>query len=395
MPQLIKNETFADGELVTGLRLNNIIDLATLGTQSITAQTAVSSFDIQSSDYLLVYDSSANALRKASIDDIFRSGQTVKYAGISGIAGADLAVAIASGFSFVINGNTNIPANLTVTGLVQGGTGKFTTELTIPAGTTATRPASPVAGSVRLNTDTGFTEVWNGTTWTNSSILGTENTFTAKNTFSNTADVTGAFKVNDRVGFALYQVYEESIPYAAQYGTGGGVVWTSQLFTKPIDEIWVIDIDVVIYTGIRNTSVNWGYPNFSFLNGGIILTGSNSPSGTMVLNVGTTKTLDAITLALTYAQVIPSVGGLGDDKLRIYKYKTASNSMLTGKSYTNNGTSVTVTSTAHGLSAGQYINVYADKSSLSGRYILTSAATDTFTYANSTAAGSGTLAYIA
>lgn len=37
--------------------------------------------------------------------------------------------------------------------------------LQLPAGTTAQRPASPVAGMIRRNTDTGYLEVYNGTAW--------------------------------------------------------------------------------------------------------------------------------------------------------------------------------------------------------------------------------------
>jgi hypothetical protein len=394
MPQLIKGQSFADGDLVTGLTLNNIIDLATLSQTAITSQTAVTTFDIQSSDYFLIYDSSANALRKASVDDIFRSGQTVKFSGISGISGADLAVAIASGQSFVINGNTSIPANLTVTGLVQGATGKFTTELTIPSGTTATRPASPVAGSVRLNTDTGFTEVWNGTAWTNSSILGSSNTFTAKNTFSNVVDVTGAFKLNDKVGFSLYQVYEETIPYV----NGPTVtLWTSSAFTKPADEMWIFEVDTVInssnpmYVVFRDgAGVAW---NQFIINGSSVI----SCLSRWFVNVGTALSVETMSItstngAFTLANPVYSTGA---NKFRIYKHKTASGFMLTGKTYTNNGISVTVTSTAHGLTAGQYINVWASNSLISGRWVITSAATDTFVFANTATAGSGTIAYIA
>ena len=40
---------------------------------------------------------------------------------------------------------------------------------TMPVGTTAERPASPVAGMQRLNTTTGYLEVYNGVAWYNSS----------------------------------------------------------------------------------------------------------------------------------------------------------------------------------------------------------------------------------
>ena len=379
MPQLIKGQSFADGDLVTGLTLNNIIDLATLSPTAITSQTAVTTFDIESSDYFLIYDSSASALRKASVDDIFRSGQTVKFSSISGIAGSDLAVAIASGQSFVINGNTSIPANLTVTGLIQGATGKFTTELTIPAGTTATRPASPVSGSVRFNTDTGLTEIWNGTSWSNSSISGTANTFTAKNTFSNVVDVTGAFKVNDRVGFSLYDIYVKT------WSQSSSVITIYPTFTKPAGEFWIFEFEL--------GSANSRTVQFLLGGGTVINTYSQFYAGS---GMGLVKWISGVTESLTAETIRSSSTTTGwTAELRIYKYKTATNLMLTGKSYINNGTSVTVTSTAHGLTAGQYVNVWASNTDISGRYVITSAATDTFVFANPATAGSGTLAYIA
>ena len=38
---------------------------------------------------------------------------------------------------------------------------------TMPVGTTAERPASPVAGMQRINTTTGYLEVYNGGSWYN------------------------------------------------------------------------------------------------------------------------------------------------------------------------------------------------------------------------------------
>jgi hypothetical protein len=338
MPQIIKGQSFADGDLVTGLTLNNIIDLATLGVQSITAQTAVSSFDVQSSDYFLIYDSSASGLRKSSVDDLFRSGQTVKFSSISGIAGSDLAVSIAGGFSFVINGNTSIPANLTVTGLVQGGTGKFTTEITIPTGTTATRPASPVAGSFRYNTTTTLLEVYNGTAWVDTSVLGTNNTFSGTNTFSNTVNITGNIQFNGTPVYALSAITEEDIPNA----TGSGVLFTSSSFTKPSDEIWVFEVNSVIATiggsawsgnlSFLNTS---GTPYFIIYDANV---GNFDYSGTAlaggdfdcrwVVQAGVTLTIETVRISLNLSggagvTLNPTFLANPNSKFRIYKYRTA------------------------------------------------------------------------
>ena len=65
--------------------------------------------------------------------------------------------------------NTTIPNNLTVTGTLSTNAAvvpvvNATGTLTIPVGTTAARPVG-VAGMMRLNSTTGFSEYYNGTSW--------------------------------------------------------------------------------------------------------------------------------------------------------------------------------------------------------------------------------------
>ena len=318
MPQIIKTETFADGQLVTGLRLNNIIDLATLGTQSITAQTAVSAFDIESTDYLLVYDASATALRKATIDDIFRSGQTIKASSISGVSGANLAVSIAVGYFLSVNGNTNITGDLVGTGLVQGAKGKFSTEITIPADTTANRPASPVAGSFRYNTTTALLEVYNGTAWVNSDILATNNTFSGTNTFSNTVNITGAVQYNGTAVYGLTAITEESIPI----GGGSGIIWTSSSFTKPADEIWVFEVDTWVSSAgtISLSFINTAGTSYNVfdING----VSQSSVLTRWVVNSGTALTAETMRINDVIGGATLGVAGAAN-KFRIYKYRTA------------------------------------------------------------------------
>jgi hypothetical protein len=338
MAQILKGQTFADGDLVTGLKLNNIVDLATLLPNAITDQTALTAFDVQSTDYFLIYDASATALRKASVDDLFRSGQTVKFSSISGISGSNLAVSIAGGYFFTVNGNTNITGDLVGTGLVQGSKGKFSTEITIPADTTANRPASPVAGSFRYNTTTALLEVYNGTAWVNSDILATNNTFSGTNTFSNTVNITGAVQFNGTAVYALYAITEENIPNA----TGSGVIWTSSSFTKPSDEIWVFEVNSVIATiggsawsgnlSFINTS---GTPYFIIYDANV---GSFDYSGTAlaggdfdcrwVVQAGVTLTIETVRISLALSSgsgvtLNPTFLSNPNSKFRIYKYRTA------------------------------------------------------------------------
>jgi len=320
MAQILKGQTFADGDLVTGLKLNNIVDLATLLPNAITDQTALTAFDVQSTDYFLIYDASATALRKASVDDLFRSGQTVKFSSISGVSGSNLVVSIAGGYFFTVNGNTNITGDLVGTGLVQGSKGKFSTEVTIPADTTANRPASPVAGSFRYNTTTALLEVYNGTAWVDTSVLGTNNTFSGTNTFSNTVNITGAVQFNGTAVYALSAITEETITTA----TGSGVLWTSSSFTKPSDEIWVFEVDA--YIGSTGTI------SFNFLNtagtsyNAYITNGVNSAPmySRWVVNAGTTLTVETVRINNNGPSVNLAQTTFGAaNKFRIYKYRTA------------------------------------------------------------------------
>ena len=62
--------------------------------------------------------------------------------------------------SLVIDGDRNTITKNTATVTLD-------TALTIPAGNTAQRPTSPIAGMIRFNTTTANVEGYNGNTWVN------------------------------------------------------------------------------------------------------------------------------------------------------------------------------------------------------------------------------------
>ena len=131
MAQIQKGDTFADGQLVTASRLNALVDSALLNSNAITDQTAVSGYDIQdSADYLLVYDGSAAALRKASVGDILNSnnGSPIRTTNINGVSGFGIAVGLSSGQTFTVNGITNLAGASTTIGgnMIVGGTANIT-----------------------------------------------------------------------------------------------------------------------------------------------------------------------------------------------------------------------------------------------------------------------------
>jgi hypothetical protein len=83
MAQISKGDTFTNGEQVTGSRLNQLVDSAILLNGSITEQTSISANTVDSADKVLIYDASADALRKASVSDILGSGLPVTVGAIT------------------------------------------------------------------------------------------------------------------------------------------------------------------------------------------------------------------------------------------------------------------------------------------------------------------------
>jgi hypothetical protein len=98
MPQFNKGDTFSDGQQVTGTRLNNLIDGATLLVGAIADQPSLTANTLESTDGLIVND--AGALKKATIGDILNSEldakldvatiATLKSGHVEGVLGSDV-----------------------------------------------------------------------------------------------------------------------------------------------------------------------------------------------------------------------------------------------------------------------------------------------------------------
>jgi fibronectin-binding autotransporter adhesin len=171
---------FNPGDILSAADLNAHVSGAILLPGSINDQTAITAFDIQSTDTFNIYDSSGAVLRKATVDDLMRSGMIAKFDNISGKAGQNLAITPAGGYAVAVNGNLTTSGNfsasgtsilsgdvtagsaLTVTGLATFNT---TEAIKLPVGTTAQRPGTPATGQIRFNSTNLQTEVYNGTIW--------------------------------------------------------------------------------------------------------------------------------------------------------------------------------------------------------------------------------------
>ena len=177
MGQLLKGETFSNGEQVTALRLNQLVDSATLTTGAITEQANLTPNTLAADDSLLAYDTSANGLREITASDVLNSGLPITTGSITGNSGSNLIITPHSTSALLVSGNLSTTNNLSVTGNVTAngtltviGNATFNTSeaIKLPVGTTAQRPVVPVAGDIRFNTTTTNTEFYNGSAWESS-----------------------------------------------------------------------------------------------------------------------------------------------------------------------------------------------------------------------------------
>ena len=173
MAQISKGDTFANGEQVTGARLNQLVDSSVIIAGAITEQSAMTVKTVASNDSILLYDLSATALRKPTVGDLLNSNLPISTSSVTGGAGVDMVITPASGQkvdvagafeadSINITGNFTTVGTMTVDGLV---TFNATSAVKIPVGTTAQRPATAVAGQFRYNSTLDTAEVYSGTEW--------------------------------------------------------------------------------------------------------------------------------------------------------------------------------------------------------------------------------------
>ena len=336
MAQIQSPLTFTSGQVLTAADLNAHVNSATLLAGSINDQTAVTAFDIQSTDTFNIYDASGAVLRKATVDDLMRSGMIATFDTISGKAGQNLTITPASTFAVAIVGNltssgtlsvtststltgdVTAGANLTVTGLANFNT---TEAIKIPVGTTAQRPASPATGQIRFNSTLTATEIYNGTTWDAVPVAGTNLTL------PNTVNFTGVVQFNGTPVYALSAITEESIPDSGN--TTGGVVFTSSPFTKPSDEIWVFEINGVVRSISTSIQVTLEFVNTSAVSysqwGGLIdfSNADNSFNSSWIVNSGTALTVETVRISMALSASTARLAMTGVNKFRIYKYRTA------------------------------------------------------------------------
>jgi hypothetical protein len=309
MAQISKGTTFTNGDQVTGALLNQLVDSSTLLVGAITDQPSITANTLEVTDSTIVND--AGTLKEATIGDILNSNLPVTTSSITGGSGVDIVVAPAVGQKFDVNGAFESTTSNTTGNATIGGT------LVVTGGSTLT-------GNVIA--DNGFTS--NGV-----------------------ANFAGALQVNGTVGYVLTEVVEETI--AVNITTQGALdtintYFTSASYTKPVDEVWVIEVCANIthnsgsYLGVRlkqsSTSsiidgdffvdfVDTARPNrMNRFHAKGVISSATTFTSTFVIEaslygggthgIGHTNYSSALAGVLTTFNIAPSV-------FRIYKYKTA------------------------------------------------------------------------
>lgn len=250
--QIYAGEAFANGQQVDALRLNNHVAHATLLAGAVTEQTALTPNTVAAGDGLIIHDASVSALRKATAGDILGSGVPIVTSSVTAVAGADLVITPAATFKLDVAGpleadSLNATGNVTAGGtLTAGGLVTFnaTSAVKIPVGTTAQRPATPVQGQLRYNTELDTAEVYSGTEWkaagglpfdaTGGTIVTIDgykiHTFTTSGTFTPNLTKEGKIEMLVVGGGGGGGPGNSSVQWTGGGGGGGGAVKYGTLF---------------------------------------------------------------------------------------------------------------------------------------------------------------------
>jgi len=229
MSQIQKGETFADGQIVTYDRLNDLVDSAVLLPPVINGQTALS--PLTGNEETLIYDPASLSLKKCLLKNALLTGNDISTGLISNAIGGvtingwtevrldapniklENYATVGSSIDLITHSSIQLSSSSgNINFSVPNGNITFTStrSIRLPVGTTAQRPATPVAGDTRFNSTTSKLEFYNGTAWV-SSITSSSGTST----------------------YLLYEIYQEDIS-----ATG----FVSTTFTKPVGEVWEFEV---------------------------------------------------------------------------------------------------------------------------------------------------------
>lgn len=207
MPQINsgKSPPWVSGEIVTAAGLNGMIDAATLDPSAITSQSDFPT--LTGNEYALIVDPASGLLKKTQLKNSLLTGEDIKTDSITQVTGSSAILTIESNPSvaMLLRGTGGLSlqtetGGITLNTIASGGTGSigvqsngmtfdgqgsgatgvidfqtrtifsYTGAIKLPVGTTAQRPASPVAGDTRFNSTLATQETYDGTQWTTDAI---------------------------------------------------------------------------------------------------------------------------------------------------------------------------------------------------------------------------------
>jgi hypothetical protein len=278
MAQISKGDTFANGEQVTGARLNQLVDSAVVISGAITEQSAMTANTVASNDSVLLYDLSATALRKPTVGDLLNSNipitaSTITTSVINAVANSDILITpndsvSATGKTFSSPDGITVTVASTAHGLVTGQQVTITASVTAysgiyritvtnvdaftyvlyPTTSSASGTCSYVReGTVRIAGELNTTGVLN---ISGSTLLAGTTRVSGALTSTGTANFTNSVQFNATPVYALYSASETPIPFGAcDATTANGIsttcnqwitVATISSLTKTNKEIWEI-----------------------------------------------------------------------------------------------------------------------------------------------------------
>lgn len=380
MTQFSKGDTFVDGQQVTGSRLNQLVDSATLLAGAITDQPAISGA-VASVDGILIHDDSTTSLRKTTVGEILGSSipvvattltatTSVTTPELKSPVNGDIKVTPSNGVAvtgktFASVDGAIVIVNSVAHGLIVGQVISVTASNADYSGNyiigeiigvdefsyirpVAATPASGTCSYTKLGAErVAGQEVVEQNLY----VLGSatiNNSLNLKNLdVSLFTNLKGQFKVDGTVAYVLTAIDEQAITFYnnATLPTTWTTAWTSTSLVKPVDEIWLVEADfnfvhlasIFIGLRLRQTSTSTDIAGmFSTEGGSSAYNHHESATFRCVFGSATTFTstftLDAISsvaglfqlgnTSFATAGVFTGIT-IPSSKFRIYKYKTA------------------------------------------------------------------------
>jgi hypothetical protein len=281
MAQLQCPANYIPLQQVTAANLNAHVNNAILKGGAINEQTVISP-GVESVDELIVYDNSATDIRKVTAGNFLAADLNIVSSSISAGSGKEMTItsyngSVVSGSSYTsADGQTVVVTTPAAHGLLPGNIVEITLasagyngtfKLSAASGTSFTYVVSPIAtagsgflsyqrkatSNVTGNLSVSDRLYVNGITSDSSIVATTASfagpaTFNGSATFNNNVNFTGTVQFNGTVGYMLTEIYEETIPHYGSIAAGlTNALHTTSAFTKPVGEIWEMEISLRYY----------------------------------------------------------------------------------------------------------------------------------------------------